>query len=215
MKLRQIFLFLTALALARQLTGADTTESAPVGSHKIQFEPSAMANESLVVETQRTGQTTSYAPGDDGDLQMGHAWPMARFVDNSDGTVTDSLTGLMWVKAPLSLVNNVSNQTWASALTFCVELAYAGHSDWRLPNVRELCSMLDYSQVEPAMPKGHPFVGVPTGNFYWTSSTYAENTNQAWIVDLVWGAAEYTRSKTRQCRVWPVRGGKRSASVTR
>lgn len=45
----------------------------------------------------RTGQTTSYAPGDDGDLQKGVAWPVPRFTDNEDGTVTDNLTGLIWL----------------------------------------------------------------------------------------------------------------------
>jgi hypothetical protein len=46
----------------------------------------------------KTGQTTSYALGDDGDLQMGIAWPEPRFTDNEDGTVTDNLNGLMWTK---------------------------------------------------------------------------------------------------------------------
>ena len=46
----------------------------------------------------RTGQTYSYAAGDDGDLQQGVTWPDPRFRDNSDGTITDYLTGLMWLK---------------------------------------------------------------------------------------------------------------------
>jgi hypothetical protein len=46
----------------------------------------------------KTGQTTFYALGDDGDLQMGIAWPEPRFTDNEDGTVTDNLNGLMWTK---------------------------------------------------------------------------------------------------------------------
>lgn len=47
------------------------------------------------VRLPKTGQTTSYAPGDDGELQVGLAWPEPRFSDNGDGTVTDHLTGLM------------------------------------------------------------------------------------------------------------------------
>jgi len=46
----------------------------------------------------KTGQTTSYATGDDGDLQRGIPWPNPRFTDNEDGTVTDNLTGLIWLK---------------------------------------------------------------------------------------------------------------------
>ena len=47
---------------------------------------------------EKTGQTTSYATGDDGDLEKGLAWPNPRFTDNEDGTVTDNLTGLIWLK---------------------------------------------------------------------------------------------------------------------
>ena len=66
----------------------------------------------------RTGQVTSYAPGDDGDLQTGVAWPAHRLVDQGDGTVVDSLTGLMWLKdadcfGPLN---------WAGALDAVADL---------------------------------------------------------------------------------------------
>ncbi len=46
----------------------------------------------------KTGQTMSYATGDDGDLQMGADWPVPRFIDHEDGTIIDSLTGLMWTR---------------------------------------------------------------------------------------------------------------------
>ncbi len=46
----------------------------------------------------KTGQTTSYATGDDGILQKGVVWPIPRFKDNNNGTVTDNLTGLIWLK---------------------------------------------------------------------------------------------------------------------
>lgn len=46
----------------------------------------------------KTGLTTSYAPGDDGALQKGVAWPNPRFTDNNNGTITDNLTGLIWLK---------------------------------------------------------------------------------------------------------------------
>ena len=50
------------------------------------------------VSLPQTGQTTSYGPGDDGAIQAGLAWPSPRFKDNADGTLTDNLTGLMWMK---------------------------------------------------------------------------------------------------------------------
>ncbi|UCE55232.1 MAG: hypothetical protein JSV31_07260 [Desulfobacterales bacterium] len=46
----------------------------------------------------KTGQTDSYADCDDGDLEKGIVWPVPRFTDNEDGTVTDNLTGLVWLK---------------------------------------------------------------------------------------------------------------------
>ena len=51
-----------------------------------------------IIDLPRTGQTISYYPGDDGDIQAGIPWPEPRFTDHGDGTVTDNLTGLMWAK---------------------------------------------------------------------------------------------------------------------
>ncbi|MDZ7695556.1 MAG: DUF1566 domain-containing protein [Deltaproteobacteria bacterium] len=115
----------------------------------------------------KTGQTTSDAAGDDGDLQKGVAWPSPRFTANIDGTVTDNLTGLMWI------LDSTSSgiKTWANALTYCNALIFPadGHDDWRLPNIRELYSLVDLSQSSPALPPGHPFTVNNTG-YYWSST---------------------------------------------
>jgi len=50
------------------------------------------------VDLPKTGQTTVYSTGDDGDIQAGVSWPSPRFMDNGDGTITDNLTGLMWLQ---------------------------------------------------------------------------------------------------------------------
>ena len=91
----------------------------------------------------KTGQTTSYAIGDDGDLEKGVAWPSPRFADNGDGTVTDNLTGLMWDQTG----DRFGMRTWAQALSDVNGLSFAGHSDWRLPNVNELRSLANYGQA--------------------------------------------------------------------
>ena len=52
------------------------------------------------VNLPKTGQKTSYATGDDGALRKGVSWASPRFTDNGDGTVTDNLTGLVWLKTP-------------------------------------------------------------------------------------------------------------------
>ena len=61
------------------------------------------------------------------------------FVNNRDGTVTDEATGSMWMKADSGKAMN-----WQQALKYAEELSYGGYSDWRLPNAKELQSIVDY-----------------------------------------------------------------------
>ncbi|MDZ7744185.1 MAG: DUF1566 domain-containing protein [Candidatus Saccharibacteria bacterium] len=164
-----------------------------------------------------TGQDTCYdaggtviscaGTGQDGEYQMGLAWPDPRFTDNSDGTVTDNLTGLIWLKD----ANCFGTRTWTQALSDANGLASASCSltdgsvagDWRLPSRREFRSLMSHQHSTPALPVGHPFSGlVPT--WYWSSSTYAPNTSDAWHVDLGAGLTN-SRGKTFNNYVWPVR----------
>jgi hypothetical protein len=152
----------------------------------------------------KTGQTISYDTGDDGDLQKGAAWPSPRFTDGGD-TVTDNLTGLMWIKAPHSLGGNSGAQTYHDAIAFCNGLDHAGYSDWRLPNVRELQSLVTYGYYYPALPSGHPFSGVRSSN-YWSSTTHVGYADRAWFVYLHHGNVSVS-VKSATCDVWPVRSG--------
>jgi len=108
----------------------------------------------------KTGQTPtvpleSPPAGSDGALQKGVAWPSPRFTDNSDGTVTDNLTGLIWLKN----ANKWGAVTWDTARANCNNLADDGSSltdgssagDWRLPNVMELLSLIDWRYFNPAL----------------------------------------------------------------
>jgi hypothetical protein len=160
--------------------------------------------ESRKTAVPKTGQTMSYDTGDDGDLQKGTAWPSPRFTDHGD-TVTDNLTGLMWVKAPHSLKGNTGGQTYHGAIAFCTGLNYAGYSDWRLPNVRELHSLIDYGCYYPALPSGHPFPGVRSSN-YWSSTTHVGYADRAWFVFLYHGNVSLN-VKATSYDVWPVRSG--------
>ena len=74
---------------------------------------------------------------------------------------------------------------------------------WRLPNVKELESLIDFGQVNPALPPGHPFSGVQSNN-YWSSTSLGFNPIGAWGVRLVDGVLG---SKPNTFYVWPVRGG--------
>jgi len=162
----------------------------------------------------KTGQTATDpinpAPaGSDGDLQRGVAWPNPRFTDNSNGTVTDNLTGLVWLKN----ANAFDTRTWVNALADCAALKDGDHDltdgstagDWRLPNRFELESLLDLSRISPALPSGHPFTGVQSG-YYWSSSTYAGGADDAWLVYLKYGYVNYD-GKSYMYYVWPVRAG--------
>mgnify|MGYP001482484899 CR=1 FL=1 len=68
------------------------------------------------------------------------------FVDNGDGTITDNATGLMWAQNDSGEAMN-----WEAALAYAADATIAGYDDWRLPNIKELQSIADYSGVFPAM----------------------------------------------------------------
>ncbi len=172
-----------------------------------------------VLGIMKTGQTTSYATSDDGDLQTGTAWPIPRFTDNGDGTVTDNLTGLIWLKDAKSF----GLRQWTVALSDCSGLtngvgnltdgSVAG--DWRLPSIRELYSLIDYRHTGPALSdiagtghwsEGNPFTNVQIGSF-WSSTTYSYNTDDAWFLDINIGMANYNDKFGITYYVWPVRGG--------
>jgi hypothetical protein len=145
----------------------------------------------------RTGQTHSYYPGDDGALQAGVAWPDPRFTHHGDGTATDRLTGLMWVtngnlvatRDPAFDTDGAPGDglvTWEHALDYVAKLnteKYLGHADWRLPNVVELVSAIDFGRTNLALPAGHPFSNISTQAF-WSSTTRGAATGFALAVSF-------------------------------
>jgi len=158
----------------------------------------------------KTGQTTSDATGDDGDLERGVPWPNPRFTDNSDGTVTDNLTGLIWLKN----ANCFGQRWWYNALSDCTGLATgscgltdgSNAGDWRLPNYKELFSLIDVENYNPALPTGHPFNNVQS-LYYWSSTTQAVDGSIAWRVHMDLGIVNYYSKAVNLFYVWPVRGG--------
>jgi hypothetical protein len=90
------------------------------------------------------------------------AGAFAGFIDNSDGTVLDSRTGLMWEqKTDDGGVRDKDNTyTWKDALAYCENLTLGGHDDWRLPTIKELSSLVDLSRYNPAIDpvfKNYPY----------------------------------------------------------
>ncbi|MEI6209495.1 MAG: DUF1566 domain-containing protein [Desulfuromonadales bacterium] len=147
--------------------------------------------------------------GQDGAWLKGAAWPAPRFTDNSNGTVTDNLTGLIWLKN----ADCFNTQVWTAALTCANTLASGAcgltdgskSGDWRLPNRKELQSLVDRSKNSPALPAGHPFTSVQSNN-YWSSSSYSNRATNAWYVYLNDGYVS-SNYKVIINYVWPVRAG--------
>jgi hypothetical protein len=160
---------------------------------------------SAPVNLAKTGQTTTYKVGDDGTYEKGVASPSPRFTDVGDGTVIDRLTGLMWAKD----ANMGGLMLWRDAINYANNLSLGTscgtpRTDWRLPNRNELNSLIDASNFRPALPSGHPFMGVPEVGSYWSSTTHARETNKAWFVGMSNGYV-YGYFKNSAYHVWPVR----------
>jgi len=143
--------------------------------------------------------------GDSTDGATGVNFPNPRFTVNA-GTVKDNLTGLIWLQNA-----KCANMTrdWATAKTDVISLNTVGkmngnncgdtsnagsyQTDWRLPTLRELQSLIHYGYFSPALSdtvgtakwttNGDPFINVQT-NYYWSATTLADALTDAWVVNL-------------------------------
>lgn len=121
-----------------------------------------------------------------------------RFVESTtdgDNIVKDSKNGLVWQN------DNVRGKTWQQAIDYCKALTYAGKSDWRLPNLDELKTLIDDQRANPAS----SFPDMPS-NWFWSSSPYEENASSAWSILFDNGYVNY-QWKTNEFDVRCVRGG--------
>ena len=140
--------------------------------------------------------------GQDAEFGYGIPWPDPRFEIKGD-LVEDRLTALSWTRkanfAQLPL-------SWQAALDFVKQMNVQqqyGFNDWRLPDRRELRSLLSFQSCRPALPTGHPFKEVFQG-WYWTSTTAAINPAYAWYVHME-GARMFYGGKDQSYLLWPVR----------
>ncbi len=145
--------------------------------------------------------------GQDGDCQFDNFainWSTERFELRSDHLVRDRATDLIWAR------NSCPSEyplTWQEALEFVEQMnreTRYGRSDWRMPNRRELRSLIDHSARKPALTPDHPFQNVFLG-WYWTSTTAAIATRYAWYVHLEGGRMFYG-NKDGYYWLWPVCG---------
>ena len=185
----------------------------------------------------KSGQTARYdansVKADDGGLQKGVAWPRTRFTSNADTTGSDNLTNLVWapngnimptrdngwdVDTKVGEKMNDGRVTWLHALDYVSKLnaeSYLGHTDWRLPNVNELESIVHAEYplcngggcYNAAWLNTQGFSNVQQGSdsIYWSSTISAGNTLNAWYVNIEYGFVNAT-GMTGNYYVWPVRG---------
>lgn len=147
--------------------------------------------------------------------------PDSRYTDHGDGTVTDHRTGLMWAKCsredvvgtPVDPLNCTQTEEgeWDLAMVYANFSTLAGYEDWRLPNIKELYSLLetgclaDYgvgvAGINPTV-----FPATPSSATYWSSSTHVNSSRQAWTLDFERGTVQpipkdaYTRYYARFVR---------------
>ena len=155
--------------------------------------------------------------------------PDWQLTDHGDGTVTDIKTGLMWKKclegfsgSSCNSDGSVSLFTWKAALERADGHVFAGHDDWRLPNIKELNSIVEEKCVAPAInlnrfPNTPDTSNCDTDSYVWSGSPVAEDEDdQAWAVGFFsghtsfsFGCPEHTeRSRKDELGVRLVRAGK-------
>jgi hypothetical protein len=135
----------------------------------------------------------------------------SEFISYSDGTVTHRVTGLMWkkcqegrtgVNCELDDPSVVSPVTWRWSLQQASDSTYAGYTDWRVPNIKELASIVEISCFAPAI-NAAIFPNDP-GVTVWSSSTYVNYTPYQWVLDFGYGI-DYQLEKSGEYRVRLVR----------
>lgn len=183
------------------------------------------------VNLPETGQTLCYnqdgelidcaSAQQDGELKAGVGWPSPRFIDNSDGTITDALTRLVWPKDanimqnrdPIWDADNIAEDgkvSWQHALDYIVKLndeEYLGYADWRLPNINELASFVNSNETnQSSWLAGQGFMNISpyAPYYYWSSTTSSRQKTRAWVVYMLSGN-EGTNAKSFDRYVWPVR----------
>jgi hypothetical protein len=159
--------------------------------------------------------------GAPGISQAGQCWnnlppsnPDAVYQDHGNGTVTDTRTGLMWKQcsegqfwSPGTCSGKPIVFTWSQALAWAETATFAGHADWRVPNIKELLSLVEDCRVSPAI-NDVLFPNAPIFDFWSASpSTYAYLSDRAWSVYFYDGESRVYWHRSMRLYVRLVRGG--------
>lgn len=173
----------------------DETKSVFLATY-VYYESSLTAGSSGGGGLPDTGQTqdTTVSFGEDSDYNSTATQPS--YTDNADGTITDNITGLMWVKSPVAAgIGGAYN--WENAITACEGLNYAGYTDWRLPNIKELWSIAHYQSTNPSI----AVIFTSLSDYYWSGTTLSNDSTQAFSIDFSGGQCKlYAKSSSAYIR---------------
>ncbi len=186
-------------------------------------ERSVPTTKTAAVKLPHTGQTLCYdavgtvvtcaLTGQDGELLKGGPWAEPRFADQSNGTMLDNNTGLIWTrnanaKGPAVCTPPAATLIWQGALDYvkCLNTSgYLGFTDWRLPNILELRSLVNTVQPDTSLwLTTLGFTEVQTEAWYWSSSSAADGPSSAWGVGMAVGDVD-GNDKSDRGYAWPVR----------
>ena len=152
---------------------------------------------------------TSCTAGNANTTTVAESTPTSDFMVNNDGTVTHNLTGLMWKQCAEGLSGGnctgiATELTWANALVQAKNANFASHTDWRLPNIKELQSIVESCGYSPSINTTLFPATFPSG--FWSGSSYVPNPPLAWGVQFYNGGT-FAVDKSFSYYVRLVRGG--------
>jgi len=110
------------------------------------------------------------------------------FTANSNGTVTDQVNGLMWAKCADGQsgtncgTGSATSVSWSQALNIAYDSTLSGYDNWRLPNIKELQTLIDYNSFSPSAYTN--FFPGTTNSKFWTASPAIFNSNYTWVADF-------------------------------
>jgi hypothetical protein len=110
----------------------------------------------------------------------------AEFV-KATNVVTDTVRNLQWQDNEVS--SSITTALWEDAIDICEALDVNDEEDWRLPNIRELQSLVDKTRIAPAI--STVFLGTGQSIVYWSSSTYIKTKTKAWTVEFARGSTGF------------------------
>jgi len=130
-------------------------------------------------------------------------WQNSRYINNSNGTVVDKKTGLMWKKCTEGQMGNnceinvALSYTWSNSLEIAKNSTFANYTDWRLPNIKELKSLVAYDRYDPSI--NTDIFPYTLSKNYWSSSPYVYfHDDLSWSIFFMYGNDKSISRKNKQ-----------------